>query len=102
MGFTSGANKGKFKPNDACTRAQIVLFLYRFAGMPATKATKLTFKDTPEIEKMAPAYTKAILWANETGIAGGYKVSGGYEFRPDKTCTRGECATFLYRTLSYL
>ena len=99
MGFTSGANKGKFMPNDTCTRAQIVLFLYRFAGMPATKATKLTFKDTPEIEKMAPAYTKAILCAVEKKITTGYKVSGGYAFKPNQNCTRGECATFIYRAV---
>ena len=99
MGFTSGANKGKFMPNDPCTRAQIVLFLYRYAGRPKVTNTALNFKDAAAIKKMAKDYTNAILWAVEKKITTGYKVGSGYEFRPDQTCTRGECATFLYRLI---
>ena len=80
MGFTSGANKGKFMPNDPCTRAQIVLFLYRYMGKPKVSQTALNFKDADTIKKMAKDYTNAILWAVEKKITTGYKVSGGYEF----------------------
>ena len=98
-GFTSGKNKGKFVPNDPCTRAQIVLFLYRFAGKPAVNNVKVTFTDKAEIASLAPDYTKAINWAFSKKITQGFKVSGGYEFRPNVNCTRGECATFLYRQI---
>ena len=94
MGFTGGAKKGKFLPNDTCTRAQIVLFLYRYAGSPAPKGGAASFKDQSSIRSMAPAYEKAVFWAVREKIARGY---GDGTFRPEKTCTRGECATFLYR-----
>ena len=97
MGFTSGVNKGKFMPNDSCTRAQIVLFLYRYMKTPAVKNTKLTFKDAATIKAMASSYTNAILWAVEKKITTGY--SDG-TFKPNQTCTRGECATFIFRMLS--
>ncbi len=93
MGFTSGVNKGKFKPNDPCTRGQVVLFLWRYKGRPSVSAT-LTFKDAAEIKAMAPDYTKAILWANAKKISTGYSDN---TFRPNQNCTRGECVTFLYR-----
>ena len=96
-GFTSGKNKGKFVPNDPCTRAQIVLFLYRFAGKPAVGSVNVTFTDKATIAALAPDYTKAVNWAFSKKITQGYKVSGGYVFRPNVNCTRGECATFLYR-----
>ena len=97
MGFTSGKNKGKFLPNDPCTRAQIVLFLYRYAGKPGNIGKAVTFTDKAEIAKLAPDYTKAIQWAFNQKITQGYKVSGGYAFKPNQNCTRGECATFIYR-----
>ena len=93
MGYTSGANKGKFKPNDPCTRGQVVLFLWRYAGKPAVSGA-LTFKDADEIGKMAADYSKAILWANAKKITTGYSDN---TFRPNRNCTRGECVTFLYR-----
>ena len=93
MGYTSGANKGKFKPNDPCTRGQVVLFLWRYKGRPAVSGS-ITFKDADEINKMAPDYAKAILWANAKKITTGYSDN---TFRPNRNCTRGECVTFLYR-----
>jgi len=92
-GFTSGPNKGKFMPNDPCTRGQVVLFLWRYSGKPSVSGS-LTFKDKADIQAMAADYGKAILWASKNNIAGGY--SDG-TFKPNKNCTRGECVTFLYR-----
>ena len=94
MGFTSGANKRKFLPNEACTRGQVVMFLWRYKNRPAAKTKILTFKDASEIKAMAPDYTKAILWASEKKITTGYPDQ---TFRPNQKCTRGECVTFLYR-----
>ena len=52
-------------------------------------------KDKAEIQKLAPDYTKAINWAVAKKITTGY--SSDNTFRPNKNCTRGECATFIYR-----
>ncbi len=95
MGFTSGANKGMFKPNDPCTRGQIVTFLWRFAGQPEPDADSPVFPDVPKSHK----YYKAIKWASDNYISTGF--SDG-TFKPDKTCTRGQCVTFMYRLLSYV
>ena len=92
-GFTSGANAGKFCPNDPCTRAQVVMFLWRYKGKPSASAA-LTFKDTAEIKKMAPDYTKAISWAVSKKITTGFSDN---TFRPNADCTRGQCVTFIYR-----
>ena len=94
MGYTSGANKGKFKPNDPCTRAQVVMFLWRYKGKPFPENAGLYFTDLDEIRKMAPDYFKAINWAADSGITIGYSDGS---FKPNKNCTRGECVTFLYR-----
>ena len=95
-GFSSGVKKGKFMPNDPCTRGQVVLFLWRYKGHPAPRKKTLTFKDAEQISSMAPEYTKAILWASEQKITTGY--SDG-TFKPRRNCRRGECVTFLYRML---
>ena len=92
-GFTSGPDKGKFLPNALCTRGQVVLFLWRYKGRPPVSAS-MTFKDAEEIKKMAPDYTRAIMWANSERITTGYSDK---TFRPNRNCTRGECVTFLYR-----
>ena len=92
LGFTSGANKGKFKPNDTCTRGQIVTFLWRYKGKKAAKSGAKTFPDVPK----SHVYYSSVMWASSYGIAKGY--SDG-TFRPDQTCTRGECVTFLYRAI---
>ncbi len=94
MGYTSpGPNQGKFKPNDPCTRGQIVTFLWRYSGQKAAKSGAKTFPDVPKDHK----YYKAIMWASSYGITTGF--SDGL-FRPDQTCTRGQCVTFLYRMIS--
>ena len=95
-GFTAGEKKGKFMPNDPCTRGQVAIFLWRYKGQPASGIKKLSFKDSDQIMNMAPDYKKAILWAFENKITTGY--SDG-TFKPRRNCTRGECVTFLYRML---
>ena len=88
-GITGGVGNGLFAPNDPCTRAQIVTFLWRAAGSPAPKNMS-SFTDVP-----ADAfYAKADAWAVENGITGG---TGDGKFSPDATCTRAQSVTFLYR-----
>ena len=88
-GITGGVGNGLFGPNDPCTRAQIVTFLWRAAGSPAPKSMN-SFADVP-----ADAYyAKAVAWAVENGITSG---TGSGKFSPDAACTRAQCVTFLYR-----
>ena len=88
-GITGGVGNGLFAPNQPCTRAQIVTFLWRAAGSPAPKNMS-SFVDVP-----ADAfYAKAVAWAVENGITGG---TGDGKFSPDATCTRAQAVTFLYR-----
>ena len=88
-GITNGVSSNMFAPNDPCTRAQIVTFLWRAAGSPAPKSMS-SFTDVP-----ADAfYAKAVAWAVENGITSG---TGESKFSPDATCTRAQAVTFLYR-----
>ena len=88
-GITNGVSSNMFAPNDPCTRAQIVTFLWRAAGSPAPKSMS-SFTDVP-----ADAfYAKAVAWAVENGITSG---TGEGKFSPNATCTRAQAVTFLYR-----
>ena len=88
-GITNGVSSNMFAPNDPCTRAQIVTFLWRTAGSPAPKSMS-SFTDVP-----ADAfYAKAVAWAVENGITSG---TGESKFSPNATCTRAQAVTFLYR-----
>ena len=87
--ITGGTGNGLFSPDAACTRAQIVTFLWRAAGSPAAKSTE-SFSDVA-----ADAYyAKAVAWAVENGIAKGISAT---TFSPDATCTRAQGVTFLFR-----
>ena len=88
-GITNGVSSNMFAPDDPCTRAQIVTFLWRAAGSPAPKSMS-SFTDVP-----ADAfYAKAVAWAVENGITSG---TGEGKFSPNAICTRAQSVTFLYR-----
>ena len=90
-GITGGIGNGLFGPNQPCTRAQIVTFLWRAAGSPEPKAMS-SFADV----STDAYYAKAVAWAVENGITTG---TGDGKFSPDATCTRAQSVTFLYRAL---
>ncbi|MBQ1779179.1 MAG: S-layer homology domain-containing protein, partial [Acidaminococcaceae bacterium] len=89
-GVTTGTSKTKFSPDNGCTRAQAVTFLWRFAGKPEPTASTNPFEDVPE----GAYYTKAVLWAAETGVTTG---TGKTKFSPNNPCTRAQIVTFLWR-----
>ena len=89
-GITEGVGNNLFAPNQPCTRAQIVTFLWRAAGSPEPKAMS-SFTDIPADSY----YAKAVAWAVENGITTG---TGDGKFSPDATCTRAQAVTFLFRT----
>ena len=94
QGITTGTGNGKFSPDDTCTRAQIVTFLYRFKSNPAVYGS-LNFSDVNKTEHAA--FYNAILWAVNNKITTGY---GNGIFDPNGTCNRGDAVTFLYRALA--
>ena len=88
-GITGGMSDTLFAPNAACTRAQIVTFLWRAAGSPEPKALS-SFADVP-----ADAYyARAVAWAVENGITEG---TSDTTFAPGTICTRAQGAAFLSR-----
>ena len=93
-GITGGIGNGLFGPNQPCTRAQIVTFLWRAAGSPEPK-TMSSFSDV----SADSYYAKAVAWAVENGITTG---TGDGKFSPDATCTRAQSVTFLFRAIGKL
>ena len=91
-GITTGVGNDLFAPEQPCTRAQIVTFLWRAAGSPEPKAAS-SFADVAA----GSYYAKAVAWAVENGITTG---TGDGKFSPDATCTRAQAVTFLARALS--
>ena len=95
-GITAGTTSTTFSPNATCTRAQIVTFLYRYAGKPSGNYAN-PFNDVNQTEHSA--YYSAILWAVGKGITTGTTAS---TFSPSATCNRAEAVTFLYRYVNGL
>lgn len=86
-----GNTNGLFLPNDSCTRAQAVTFLWRAAGSPEPKSDVMPFEDVA----VGAYYYKAVLWALEDGITIGTSAT---TFSPDAECTRAQIVTFLWRS----
>ena len=92
-GIASGTSRYTFSPDAVCTRAQTVTFLWRAAGSPMPTYRISPFTDV----NYGDYYYNAVLWAVEQGITTGLTAT---TFGPDKTVTRGQVATFLYRAAS--
>ena len=93
-GITKGTSDTTFRPDQTCTRGQIVTFLYRTQEpAPTVKGKDNPFQDV----KSDAYYYTPVLWAVENGITKGKSEDA---FRPDAVCTRGEIVTFLYRVFA--
>ncbi len=88
--ITSGMGKDKFGPASPCTRGQAVTFLWRAAGSPSAPGMESSFTDI----QSGSYYEKAVNWAVANDITAGTSTT---TFSPDKSCTRGQIVTFLYR-----
>lgn len=89
-GITSGTSPTTFSPNNGCTRAQMVTFLWRAAGSPEPESDYEPFRDVPK----DAYYRKAVLWAAGEGITSGTSAT---TFSPNATVTRAQTVTFLWR-----
>lgn len=87
--ITDGVGGNLFAPDQPCTRAQIVTFLWRAAGCPEPKRAG-SFSDVSE----GSYYAKAVAWAVDAGITTG---TGEGRFSPDEPCTRAQAVTLLCR-----
>ncbi len=86
QGLTNGTADGFFSPDNICTRAQIITFLWRAAGSPEPEGSN-PFEDVT----VDAYYYKAALWAYEQGV-----VEADL-FQPDAPCTRVETVTLLWK-----
>lgn len=90
-GIVKGYKNGDFGPDDAVTRKQTVIMLYRLMGRPKVTG-EMKFSDVTQ-DQSTDAY-KAVLWAGKKKIVGGYADG---TFRPNRPCLRKHIATFIYR-----
>ena len=88
-GITNGVSSNMFAPDDPCTRAQIVTFLWRAAGSPVVNY-RMPFTDVDE----GAYYGEAVRWAASTGIVTGLTET---TFSTDSVCTRAQAAAMIYR-----
>ena len=94
QGVTAGTTDTTFSPNNACTRAQAVTFLYRSKQAESSGETEAGQNPFTDVNPDS-YYAKAVLWAVDNGVTSGVTAS---TFSPDTTCTRAQIVTFLYRS----
>lgn len=92
--ITTGATATTFGPKDPCTRAQTVSFLWAAQGKPQPELSENPFTDL----KPGKYYYKAAMWAYENGVTSGATAT---TFAPNKTCTRAQAVTFLYKVFGH-
>ena len=88
--ITKGTDPTHFSPNNKCTRAEAVTFLWRAANCPSYEAAENPFQDV----STNAWYYDAVMWAYAEGIT---KGTDGTHFAPGNTCSRAEIVTFLMR-----
>ncbi len=86
-GITNGTGDYSFSPDDTCTRAQILTFLWRSADSPSTSIVN-PFSD------ISPSnyYYQAALWAYQNGMVAGSR------FEPSEPCTRAATVTYIWQS----
>lgn len=89
-GITKGTSDTTFTPGRACTRGEVVTFLWRAMGEPDAETASTAFPDVAS----GKYDSDAVQWAVEEEITEGYTDG---TFRPKRVCSRAEVVTFLYR-----
>ena len=90
-GITTGTTGSTFSPDETCTRAQAVAFLFRYAASEAVTLQELVsgFSDADSV----PGYAlPAMNWALAEEIVQG----NGSKLMPNDSCTRAQIVTFLF------
>ena len=84
--ITAGTSETTFSPNQNCTVAQILTFLWRANGSPTSKKSN-PFSDV----KSSDYYYNAARWAYEKGMVTGNTFGG------DRPCTRSMAVTYMWK-----
>lgn len=90
--ITNGTSTTTFSPDENCTRAQIVTFLWRSKGEPYASDSNNPFTDIT-----SDYYMDAVFWAVKEGITKGTTPT---TFSPNERCTRAQIVTFIYRAMA--
>ena len=88
--IAGGLSVTSFGPGKACTRAQVMSFLWTMSGRPEPEEGELSFTDV----EPGDYFYKPVRWALQKGITAG---KSALRFKPGDVCTRGEVVTFLWR-----
>ena len=88
-GITNGVTETSFAPNQTCTHAQILTFLWRAAGTPSVASS------TGKISSTYRNYWafQALAWAEQCHMLDNMESS----FQPGADCSRASVVTYLYR-----
>ena len=89
-GITTGTSATTFSPNNICSRAEAVTFIWRACGKPAAENATCNFTDV----NPNAFYYNAMLFCVENKITTGISSTA---FGPALDCTRGQIVTFLWR-----
>ena len=90
--ITSGTTDTAFCPNETCTRAQVVTFLWNALGKPDSSVPACPFTDV----KPGAYYFQAVLWALSEGVTSGVSDT---RFGVKESCTRAQTVTLLWNAL---
>ena len=99
-GIVRGYGDGRFGPDDAVTREQMVAILYRFAQYKGADVSVggdtniLSFSDAAAVSEYA---VPAMQWACGSGLVAGVAQEGGLALVPKGTTTRAQAATLMMR-----
>ena len=94
LGVIRGWPDRTFRPQISVWRDAVIAYMYRIAKEPSYTAPRTSpFLD---VDRSQPFY-KEICWAHSTGLTTGWKVRGGWEFRPYQPILRDAMAAFLFR-----
>ena len=88
-GVTDGTSATTFSPDKTVNRAEVITFLWKYAGKPAVSDTE-PFTDVTDDDW----FSTAVRWGYANGLAKG--VSDNL-YGSMQNCTRAQTATFLYR-----
>ncbi len=91
LGLMNGNGDGTFSPNQAMTRAELVVALANFAGANLNACQAADFTDVPNTW-----YTAAVAWASDMGYVTGYEDG---TFQPMAAVTREQICCVLARYL---
>ena len=81
-----------FAPQSNITRGEFVVSLWKSMGCPEGIAVN----QYQEITSHQSDFGRAMAWSHVNAVMGG---TDRYKFSPEKSCTRGEAVTYIYRAL---